>query len=175
MGGCRTPTFNMMWFHSPRSRARNSAEWECVDVLRAGPNPRWRCKSCHTDYTGAPRRIAQHILGVSVPGAHPARTSHLSYSPPSADDGIGCPEFHLFFFSLATSNVIELCHSENGGVRRVFTSQYFRCTVNVFFRALHASILHKLAVWIPASDSRHISPTHSQRMYWPPLFSASLT
>lgn len=50
---------------SPRSRLRNGTEWECVEVLRAGPNPRWRCKSCLTDYTGAPRRIAQHILGVS--------------------------------------------------------------------------------------------------------------
>ncbi|CAM9910666.1 unnamed protein product, partial [Ectocarpus sp. 12 AP-2014] len=37
-------------------------------VLRSGPNPRWRCKSCSTVYTGAPRRIAQHILGVGGVG-----------------------------------------------------------------------------------------------------------
>ncbi|CAN0185443.1 unnamed protein product, partial [Ectocarpus sp. 8 AP-2014] len=45
-----------------------SGEWNAVDVLRSGPNPRWRCKSCSTVYTGAPRRIAQHILGVGGVG-----------------------------------------------------------------------------------------------------------
>ena len=46
---------------SPRAAQQ---EWEAVEVLRSGPNPRWKCKSCQTNYTGAPRRIAQHILGV---------------------------------------------------------------------------------------------------------------
>lgn len=46
------------------SSTRSAPEWNAVEVLRAGPNPRWKCKSCNTNYTGAPRRIAQHILGV---------------------------------------------------------------------------------------------------------------
>ncbi|CAM9997182.1 unnamed protein product, partial [Discosporangium mesarthrocarpum] len=48
---------------SPRSRTKDGPVWRCVEVLRSGPNPRWRCRSCNAEFTGAPCRIAQHVLG----------------------------------------------------------------------------------------------------------------
>jgi len=72
----------------PMSRRNSSSraaqqEWEAVEVLRSGPNPRWKCKSCQTNYTGAPRRIAQHILGVRNYPREDATTSRETRTLPS--------------------------------------------------------------------------------------------
>lgn len=65
------------------SVSRSAPEWNAVEVLRAGPNPRWKCKSCSTNYTGAPRRIAQHILGVSRVHRESDRRWRFKLPPPA--------------------------------------------------------------------------------------------